>query len=304
MIKDLEPDIANRKKIELIELDIDEDSNDSCIVLDDSVIEVGSTQLDNNVGVYDVAKNSSQYISGNRITQKIEDRAQDQSRKESETDLKTNCQGGVKRKRDNEEEVIEIMDDDVVILDYSYTLEDKFAKRKRIGNECSTVVDLTESFSAEGNISSYIKKKCLNKKHPKTIVNDSNRSIELSSDRKLLIHVENCVTECSTSTSSVSPTSFTKSNEIPIQPSLSKTVSPTQTTNVKSIAAGTSVNQSKKANKLSYQTPAHLSASLIKSSKNSNTANNNSNIYNPSAGVIVKSGLRPVIIDGNNVAVG
>lgn len=68
----------------------------------------------------------------------------------------------------------------------------------------------------------------------------------------------------------------------------------------------TLANTSKKPSKFSYKRPAHLSSPLtqIVTGGTSESSSGMSNIYNPNASLVEKrTGLRPIVIDGNNVGV-
>lgn len=316
MIQESRPCIFE-KKVEVIELDDDE--NIPSIVLDDSLNESISLLPNNSATTgmnsqLDQSKNSAREIrslSENVFTQ---DKQSSVSQFVNGTSYVHNSSGmgnatkGLKRKHSfvDDDDVVEILDDDVIILDDSFSPETRNLNKASVNNNsclenCEQLIDLTESSSS------------LSSK-----VESNNKLDQINNSNSNLLHRTHEVLNipCTSNPSSALylQTTTTKIECLSIE-STSKPSSSTHLltdTGIGNLSNKNSLtNKSKtetssnKVSKLSYKRPAHLIVPLTVSSNSPSTVDSQSNIYNPHAdSEEKKTGLRPIVIDGNNVAIG
>lgn len=185
---------------------------------------------------------------------------------------------GVKRKKSIGTIIIE--DDDIIVLDHSF-------KKPKHQKACSRTV----SHQGEGNLTVTVKEDS----KPIPAYSSQNSVIDLA------ISDENNSSCFFDRTDSLLPKSPCFGND-PKQSSIQ--VISTRNDNICS-------NIPKKPSKFSYKRPAHLTGPLTQKVSGStedysksSSSSGMSNIYNPNANIQEKrTGLRPIVIDGNNVGV-
>lgn len=303
MINESKPNVFFEKKPEVIEIDVDEDL--TCIVLDDSVNEPG-TQGHINESTRKV----------NSITQnmKIDSENQHSTRSQCINDTNHNFESiavrdsakkGVKRKFSSNEDVQILDDDDVVIvLDNSLSSNNNVFNKHVVNNSCllngKPLIDLTgNSSSVIITASNEASKNYKRKTYPNKYLKTTNTPCISKSSSSLL---EGQILYKKASKSLV--------NNSTSKPATSVTCDVNEKNNgnktcIKSAATKSTPSKScNKVSKLKYKRPAHLMVPLTESSQKDSTSDSQSNMYNPNAGLTEKkTGLRPIVIDGNNVGV-
>lgn len=192
--------------------------------------------------------------------------------------------GGVKRKKSVE--IIEIEDDEIIILD------DSFKKPKR-DEASSCLSSQKDAGSLTVTTTGDSRSVFVNSSHTSSIdlkTNSFENSLSCSSKPNKTR--ASLLKECFSEVTIVDPCNhdFNKSDSQEIS-----------TANKNTLA-----NTTKKPSKFSYKRPAHLSSPLTQNitGASSESSSGMSNIYNPNANLEEKrTGLRPIVIDGNNVGV-
>lgn len=190
--------------------------------------------------------------------------------------------GGVKRKKSIE--VIEIEDDEIIIL------EDSF-KKPKLDEASSCLLKDVDSLTV--------------------ITKGDSRSVFASSSHNNLVDLKTNSFENSLPCSS-KPTRTRASllkeffSKVAIADPYSNGSDNSDSQEISATNKNTLANTAKKPSKFSYKRPAHLSSPLTQNvtSTTSESSSGMSNIYNPNANLVEKrTGLRPIVIDGNNVGV-
>lgn len=190
--------------------------------------------------------------------------------------------GGVKRKKSIE--IIEIEDDEIIILDDSF-------KNPKPDEASSCPLKDVDSLTV--------------------ITKGDSRSVFTTSYHNNLVEIKTnsfqnslpCSPKPKRTKADLSKEFFSK---VAIADPYSNDSDGTDIQEINATNKNTLANTAKKPSKFSYKRPAHLSSPLTQNvtGGTSESSSGMSNIYNPNANLVEKkTGLRPIVIDGNNVGV-